>query len=157
MDDVLRGGLAGLAGTAAMTAAMAAARVAGLTAGELPPRTVARRAEEAAGVLHDLPGPAFEASWIAQHFAYGAAGGAAYALARRRFPGGDPLLAGGAFGVALWAVGYLGWLPLAGLHPPAHREPGRRVATEIATHLIYGATTALILAASGAEGPHNRH
>jgi hypothetical protein len=149
MRDVVRGAMAGLVGTAAMSAAMAAARAAGTMAGEPPPRKVARRAEEAVGVREALSRPAFEASWIAQHVAYGTAAGAAYALARRKVDLGGPVLSGALYGVALWAFGYAGWLPLVGLHPPPSREPRRRVGTEIVTHLVYGVTTALVHEAAG--------
>jgi len=46
-------------------------------------------------------------------------------------------------GTALWAAAYCGWLPLTGLYPPPTRLPKRQVGAElIATHLVYGATTA---------------
>ena len=41
MDEVLRGAVAGLAGTAVMSAAMAVAKATGLMDGEWPPRKVA--------------------------------------------------------------------------------------------------------------------
>jgi hypothetical protein len=144
MDEVLRGVVAGLAGTAAMSAAMAVAKAVGLMPGENPPRKVGRRFEEALGVRDELPQEAFEASWVAQHFAYGGAAGAVYALARRRLGLREPVPAGPLFGAALWAFGYAGWLPATGLYPPPTDEPGRRVATLIAAHLIYGTATAAV-------------
>ena len=143
MEAILRGALAGGVGTATMTAAMAAAQAAGMMAGDVPPRRVAGNLEEALGVRVALPGPAFEASWVAQHFAYGAAAGAVYTVARQRLGGAEPLVAGPLFGIALWAFGYAGWAPLTGLYPWPTEEPRRRVATEVVSHLIYGAATAL--------------
>jgi hypothetical protein len=96
-------------------------------------------------VYDDLPRPAFEASWVGQHFAYGTAVGMVYALTRERLKLADPLPAGPLFGVALWAFGYVGWLPATGLYPPPTAEPKRRVATLIAAHLIYGTATAAVL------------
>ena len=144
MDDVLRGAVAGLAGTAAMSAAMAVAKAAGPMPGENRPRKVGRHFEEAVGVREELPREVFEASWVGQHFAYGAAAGAVYALARRRVGLREPVPAGPLFGAALWAFGYAGWLPVTGLYPPPTDEPGRRVATLIAAHLIYGTATAMV-------------
>jgi hypothetical protein len=148
-EDVMGGlwrgaaaGLAGLAGTAAMSAAMAIARLVGLMGGEAPPRQVARNLEEGLGVRDNLSRPAFEASWVIQHVAYGMAAGVAYEPLRGRIPLGEPIPAGLAFGTALWAAGYAGWAPALGLTPPPTREPARRIATEIVTHLIYGTTTA---------------
>ncbi|HEX8200382.1 MAG TPA: DUF6789 family protein [Isosphaeraceae bacterium] len=143
MEAVLRGALAGCVGTTTMTAAMAAAQAAGMMAGEVPPRRVAGNLEAALGVRAALSRPAFEASWLAQHFAYGAAAGAVYAVARERLGGAEPLIAGPLYGIALWAFGYAGWAPLTGLYPWPTEEPRRRVATEVASHLIYGAATAL--------------
>jgi uncharacterized membrane protein YagU involved in acid resistance len=143
MDAVGRGLVAGVAGTAAMTAAMAAAKAAGLMAGEPPPRTIAGNLEEAVGVRDVLPRPAFEASWLGQHFAYGAAAGVAYTLLiEERMPAVGPLPAGLLFGLGLWAFGYGGWAPGLGLYPRPVDQPRRRVATEVATHLVYGAATA---------------
>ena len=144
MNEVLRGAVAGLAGTAVMSGVMALAKKAGLMAGEPPPRTVARNFEEAIGVRDDLPQPAFEASWVGQHFAYGTAAGVAYTLARGHFKVSEPLPAGPLFGTALWAFGYVGWLPATGLYPPPTAEPRRRVATLIAAHLVYGTATAAV-------------
>jgi uncharacterized membrane protein YagU involved in acid resistance len=142
MEAVMRGMVAGLAGTAAMTAAMAAAKAAGLMAGEPPPREIAGNLEEAAGVRDDLPRPAFEASGVGQHVAYGAAAGVAYTLIEERTPPVGPWPAGLLFGLGLWAFGYGGWAPGLGLYPWPGEQPRRRVATEVATHLVYGAATA---------------
>jgi hypothetical protein len=54
---------------------------------------------------------------------------------------GSPVLAGVALGLATWAVGYLGWLPAAGLMPPVTRQEPARVAGPIATHVGYGIAT----------------
>jgi hypothetical protein len=145
MNEVLRGALAGLAGTGVMSVAMASAKAAGLLAGEPPPRTVSRNLEETIGVYDHLPQPAFEASWVSQHLAYGTAAGMVYALAQERLKLTEPVPAGPLFGVALWAFGYVGWLPATGLYPPPTAEPRRRVATLIAAHLIYGTATAAVL------------
>src|SRR5437764_7307350 len=80
MDRVLHGAIAGLAGTAVMSAAMAADRILGGIRGEVPPRKVGKNLERAVGVWDELSQPAFEASWIVAHFAYGTAAGAAYEL-----------------------------------------------------------------------------
>src|SRR4051812_26022815 len=113
MNDVVRGAVAGLVGTAAMSAAMAVAKAAGLLPGESPPRRVGRNSQEAVGVRDDLPQGAFEATWVVQHFAYGAAAGVAYEMAWKRLRLRDPIPAGPLYGAALWAFGYVGWLPAA--------------------------------------------
>jgi hypothetical protein len=69
-----------------MSATMAATRVTGVMRGEVPPREVAGNVEEAVGLRDELTRSAFEASWIAQHVAYGTAAGVAYALAEDWHP-----------------------------------------------------------------------
>ena len=144
MNDVMRGAIGGLAGTVVMSAAMAASRLTGTMRGEVPPRKVGGNFEEAVGIRDDLSREEFEASWVAQHLAYGTAGGVAYALLERKFGSPRPEVAGPLFGVALWAFGYAGWLPAAGLYPaPTEDKPGR-MGPMILHHLVYGATTAIV-------------
>ena len=144
MYDLWRGAIGGLAGTLAMSAAMAASRLTATMRGEVPPRKITRNIEEAAGVREHLSRPAFEASWVAQHLAYGTAAGVAYALAESRLDLPRPAIAGPLFGASLWAFSYAGWLPVAGLYPPPTRDKPSRVAGMIVHHLIYGTTTALV-------------
>ena len=115
--------------------------------GEVPPRKITRKLEEAVGIHEHLSRPAFEASWVAQHLAYGTAAGVAYALADRRLDLRRPLVAGPVFGASLWAISYAGWLPAAGLYPPPRRDRPGRLADMIVHHLIYGATTAMAVRA----------
>lgn len=144
MNDAMRGAIGGLAGTLVMSAAMAATRLTGIMRGEVPPRKISGNFEEAVGILDDLSRPEFEASWVAQHLAYGTAAGVAYAIAERKLGFPRPGVAGPLFGVSLWAVSYAGWLPAAGLYPaPTQDKPGRMVPM-ILHHLVYGATTAIV-------------
>ncbi|MEU8347936.1 DUF6789 family protein [Spirillospora sp. NPDC048832] len=56
-----------------------------------------------------------------------------------------PLLGGVGYGLLVWAVSYLGWVPLLGIMPPAHRDqPGRSKAV-FSAHIPYGAVLALLL------------
>ena len=144
MNDVIRGAIGGLAGTLVMSAAMAATRLTGTMRVEVPPRKISGNFEAAAGIRDDLSREEFEASWIAQHLAYGTGGGVAYAVAERKLGFPRPGVAGPLFGVSLWAVSYAGWLPAAGLYPaPTEDNPGR-MGPMIFHHLIYGATTAIV-------------
>src|SRR5437870_2680301 len=51
---------------------------------------------------------------------YGLTSGAAYAAFRHE--GGPPLTDGVLFGLGVWAVGYLGWLPALDIMPPVHKQ-----------------------------------
>jgi hypothetical protein len=139
MNRILLGALAGLAATVPMSLAMKLMHEQ-LPEHEqypLPPRAVTMEIAEGAGVKEELDEPEREGLTWAAHFAYGAACGAAYApLARRG--GLPPVVSGAAFGVAVWAGSYLGWLPAAGIIRPATEHPPRRTALMIAAHVVWG-------------------
>jgi uncharacterized membrane protein YagU involved in acid resistance len=110
----------------------------------LPPRRVTMRLAEKAGVKQHLDEPERKALTIAGHFAYGAAVGALYAPLARNSPLRPPLT-GATYGLAVWAVSYLGWLPAARLISPATEHPVRRNALMIAAHLVWGAATGALV------------
>jgi len=57
----------------------------------------------------------------------------------------DAAVAGAAAGVAVWAVGYGGWLPAAAITKPLRRQGLTHIASALATHVAYGVLTALPL------------
>ena len=141
MNPLLAGALAGTAATVPMTIFMAAADAA-LPESErypLPPEQITATLARSAGVPTRPERPGWEAKTYAAHFGFGAAAGAAYAaLGADRLPG-HPAAKGVAFGLSVWAVSYLGWLPAAGLVPPATREPTGRNLLMVAAHVVWGA------------------
>ena len=143
MHEVIRGGIAGFVGTAAMTAVIAAERVAGLMRDRPAPEIIGANIETAMGVRDMLPDAVFQVSWLLQHFGYGTNAGVGYALLEKRLPVGKPVLGGALYGIALYLVGYAGWLPLLGLYPPPARNPGRKVAMLVAEHIVFATTMAL--------------
>jgi uncharacterized membrane protein YagU involved in acid resistance len=74
------------------------------------------------------------------HYAYGAAWGAAWALARHRFERLG-LLAGLAFGAALWAISDEALVPLLRFTPPPWRYPLSSHLRGLVGHLVYGTAT----------------
>lgn len=80
---------------------------------------------------------------LVSHFAYGAACGAIYRILP--LPG-NRIATGMLFGLAVWAGSYLGWLPAAGILPPATEHPKERNALMISAHLIWGASLGALLA-----------
>lgn len=134
---LLLGGIAGFVATAAMTSAMR--RMHGqLPAKErypLPPREITERMIGEAG-----DGATRDAAMLA-HFLYGAGSGALLAAVG---PGLGPA-AGAAGGVAIWTGSYFGWVPAFGILKPANRHPARRNALMIAAHIVWGASTGLVL------------
>ncbi len=146
MNGILLGALAGLAATVPMSLAMKLMHEQ-LPEHEqypLPPRAVTMEIAEEAGVREHLDEPEREGLTWAAHFAYGAACGAVYApLAQRS--GLPPALSGAAFGVAVWAGSYLGWLPAAGIISPATEHPPRRNALMIAAHVVWGVAAGVLV------------
>jgi hypothetical protein len=152
MNGILLGALAGLAAAGPMSLAMKLMHEQ-LPEHEqypLPPRAVTMEVAERAGVREELDEDEREAATWVSHFGYGAACGALYGAlaANRRVP---PLAAGVGFGLAVWAGSYLGWLPAAGIIPPATEHPPRRTALMIAAHVVWGATTGLVVSALSEE------
>jgi hypothetical protein len=73
---------------------------------------------------------------------YGLVGPTAFAVAvprlvRLRTPT-HAVVAGAALGLGVWAVGYLGWLPAAGLIAPIQRQRPTRVLSGVLSHAAYG-------------------
>jgi len=146
VNTVLLGALAGLAATAPMSLAMKLMHEQ-LPAHEqypLPPREVAMEVAEKAGVKHELDEPEREGLTWASHFAYGAACGAVYAPLARAVDVPPPLT-GAAFGLAVWAGSYLGWLPAMDILRPATEHPPRRTALMIAAHVVWGVAAGVIV------------
>jgi ribose/xylose/arabinose/galactoside ABC-type transport system permease subunit len=147
MNGILVGALAGLAATVPMSLAMKLMheRLPEHEQYPLPPRAVTMEVAEQAGVRERMDEGERQAATWAGHFGYGATCGALYgALAARRDV--PPLAAGVGFGLAVWAGSYLGWLPAAGILRPATEHPPRRNALMIAAHVVWGATTGLVVA-----------
>src|SRR3954468_21555471 len=126
--DVVAGAAAGMVATVAMSAAPALAARAGLLQ-EPPPRAIVRR------LLPGLSPEAGDAGALLAHLGYGTAGG----VVHRGLLGGPGPAASALYGVALWAGGYEGWVPLIGALPPAHLDDRRRQASMAVAHVVYGA------------------
>lgn len=72
-------------------------------------------------------------------FAYGAVWPAMYVALRGKNAG--VLLDGTALGIAVWGVGYLGWLPWLRLAPPVREQTATQVFNNVAQHALYGVLT----------------
>ncbi|HEX8707905.1 MAG TPA: DUF6789 family protein [Pyrinomonadaceae bacterium] len=145
-QGLLYGALAGLAATVPMTAVMGLLHRA-LPEHErypLPPREITMEIAEEVGVKEQLDEPGRVGVTLAAHFGYGAAIGALYAPLARRSPLA-PALSGAAYGLAVWAGSYLGWLPAMGILRPATQHPPRRNALMITAHLVWGVAAGVML------------
>lgn len=134
------GAVAGAAATTVMTGWMWAGSRAGLM-GEQPPRRIVRAALPLGGADRARPGEGPLAQLA--HLGFGTSMGAVFGLLTG--PRRPSVAVGAAYGLALWAASYEGWIGALGIMPPAHRDrPGRAVSMLVA-HVPYGATLALVL------------
>lgn len=104
----------------------------------LPPRQITVQAARKAGVARHLTQKDRSQWALINHFAYGAATGLIYGIRRKRREALPPWLQGVPFGLGVWGVSYLGYLPLLRLYRPQRREPRPRQALMIAAHIVWG-------------------
>jgi uncharacterized membrane protein YagU involved in acid resistance len=138
--SMLRGGVAGLLATAPMTVVMAIL-FRFLPRHEqypLPPRQIEERVSHEAGIGHRMDEGEHRVLTTLAHFGYGALTGAGYGLVAHALRP-PPLLAGSGFGLVVWLVSYLGWLPALKILPSATEQPGGRNMLMITAHLVWGA------------------
>lgn len=133
-DRLLAGAIGGIVGTAFMTMAMRRLH-ANLPADEhypLPPREITERtlppSDEAA--LQELS--------LTSHMGFGAVAGSLMAGSKVLGSSG-----GSAWGVGVWLVSYLGWIPALGILRPATSHPARRNLLMVIVHLVWGSVTAV--------------
>jgi uncharacterized membrane protein YagU involved in acid resistance len=139
MHPVVAGSVGGFAATLPMTLVMESlfAKLPWSQRQPLPPRIITERMMQTVGLHRHLDEDERHRLTVVNHFAYGTAMGAAYGLvARPALPGA---WGGALFGLGVWAGSYLGWLPPAGLHPPATRDSFERQALMVAAHIVWGA------------------
>ena len=138
------GGLAGLVATVPMTLVMAAVER-GLmpTLQPLAPKQIVRNTAKRVKGSHISRRKRNLLGWIA-HFAFGTTTGAIYPLVSSAAPA-PAAVKGGMYGLAVWAASYLGWLPAAGILPPATQHSRRRNVSLIAAHLVWGMTLGILV------------
>ena len=146
-DTMIRGALAGLAGTAVMTLMMkkAAPKIVPeeMRPDKFPPKRAVEWAEEQAGEPNALTESQETKAAMGAHFTYGSGAGVVYGLLREQMGGIPAPLSGMLFGVGLWAVSFEGWMPALGVQEATHEKPPKKWPMPIMGHMVYGATTAL--------------
>lgn len=134
--DVVRGMAAGGAATLVMSGVMLVSKSLG-SMGTLPPRKITDATLDALKVRRSRKQSRRLAT--VAHFAYGVGCGALFAAFEPRVrPPLAPAASGALFGIAVWALSYVGWVPALGIMPPPRRDrPGRQPALVLA-HVAYG-------------------
>lgn len=114
----------------------------------LPPRQITHRMARRAGLgrlvrNRQIPTNRWDpATWLA-HLGYGAAAASLFPLVTRALPFPN-MLRGMIFALGVWGASYLGWLPAANILPPATKQPARRNAVMILSHLVWGSLVGLL-------------
>lgn len=146
MKRVLMGCLAGFAATVPMTAAMVwlHRRLPHEERYPLPPQEITEEASKGVGLDQHTDAEGQLGLALASHFAFGTAAGGMYGLLDEKIPL-PPALRGATYGLAVWAVNYLGLLPAAGLYRSPAQEPRRRKALMITAHLVWGPVLGVLL------------
>jgi hypothetical protein len=141
IDGIVRGLLGAAAGTACMSVLRMAARRTGLIDLTPPQATKSRLAawtglEPASQAGHHLADAAV-------HLAVGLGGGAVYgaALGARSRPS---LLGGLLFGAGVWTIAFGVLAPWLGVSRSPRRSTAAENAVNLAAHLLYGVSTALV-------------
>ncbi len=137
---------AGAIATVAMSGVMVLGARLGLM-GEQPPTLVSTHTLRELGVADDRRHGHLLAPLA--HLGFGAAGGAIFGLTRRLVADVPRYLHGVLFGLGVWAVSYMGWIPALGILPPPERDrPGRPVVM-VAAHIVYGLVLARLVQVPG--------
>jgi uncharacterized membrane protein YagU involved in acid resistance len=144
--DILVGAAAGVVATVPMTLTMEGLHrlLPGEYGAPLPPREVTEGLYEHFDEPEDAPEPTLERLTFLLHYSFGAAAGALFPLvAPRQLPAA--VGAGVIYGLTVWSVSYLGFLPAIGLRHHAKNDHQHRTAMMLAAHVVWGATLGLIV------------
>lgn len=155
MNRLLTGALAGVIAAVPMTVTMEALHRSFPTERHrpLPPERITMTITEGIGVRRylDEERKRIGVTLIA-HFGYAATTGALYAalmpqkqqnFSRKSDWTPTPALTGALYGVGVWTVSYLGWIPATGLLTSATKHKAQRNLLMIASHIVWGAALGL--------------
>lgn len=141
MNKFLAGALGGFAATVPMTMVMVYLhrQIPKKERKVIPPKQITVKVADDLGVKEAIRHqPEKDAVSLVNHFAYGTTTGALYAPLASSIDL-PPLVKGTAYGLAVWAGSYLGWLPLLNIRQPATERPASENAMMIAAHIVWGA------------------
>lgn len=147
MEPIIRGTISGTLATLPMTLAMfrLRRRLPREWVKPLPPRQITLRLAHRMGLGRKLDrGEKRTLTWLS-HYGYGAVAGGLYALSPR-------WMSGPWYGLAVWAISYLGFMPALNLYKPAVKDAASRNFLMIMSHLVWGLFLGLAFRALGRVG-----
>lgn len=139
MNNISKSAFAGLVATVPMTIYMTSLfkQLPAKEKSPLPPRKIAMKIAEEVDVKDKLSEKQKYALTMTGHYSYGAFASSLFFPLIKKFS--VPKYVGGiCYGLGVWAAGYLGWLPLTGLHKSATKMSFRRNALMITAHVVWG-------------------
>jgi uncharacterized membrane protein YagU involved in acid resistance len=147
MNRILKGALAGLAATVPMTIAMKLMhrQLPDQERYPLPPRLIIDELTKKTDPDGELGEEEEFYLTVISHFAYGAACGAIFNLAREQTDAEVSTGIGTVYGLGVWTGSYLVLLPALGILTPATEHPMRRNLLMIAAHVVWGVSLGGIL------------
>lgn len=105
----------------------------------LPPSQLTKEVEYRSGAVNRISWNQHENLTMFSHLAYGGACGSLYS-AVSPYLKGNPIAKGVLFGLGVWGISYMGWLPALGFRTAAVRMTPARNAMMMAAHVVWGAS-----------------
>lgn len=145
MNKYLAGGLAGLSGTVPMTVVMVVLhnQLPALEQHPLPPEDITQRLTERVGGLKPSSRNSHHVVTWSAHLGFGAGAGLLYALLCEKVEA-PPAIKGVLFGLFIWAISYLGWLPQTKILDQPKEQSARSNALMIVAHVVWGLCLGLL-------------
>jgi uncharacterized membrane protein YagU involved in acid resistance len=151
-SDLLNGALAGVIGAACMTPVRLTARRLGLVE-KTTPQMIEEALAARLGLGHDRDPEVHHVLDHALHLAFGATLGVLYALPTRRRRS-RPTRAGLLFGAVSWLFGAGVVVPAIRAHRPFWRAAPVENLVNLAAHVVFGLTTALVVEELSGQTDH---
>jgi uncharacterized membrane protein YagU involved in acid resistance len=155
-NSIVRGALAGAVATVPMTWLMVAGKrylPESEISRPLPPAELMEDIERKTGVA--LDSESHRAAVYVSHFGYGASSGVLFALTMGRLRRIPVWVSAPAFGIAVWAASYLGWIPAVGSRAEARKSSGERNSLMLVSHLVWGLAIASLIRRKPSEIVHD--
>lgn len=105
----------------------------------LPPRVISMNIAKDLGVKKDMNEKEKLSFTFINHFLYGALAAVLYFPLTKKIKLNNQL-SGISYGLAVWGASYLGILPALNLYPKVTKEPAKRNALMIISHIVWGSS-----------------
>ena len=141
----MNGSIAGAVATTTMTGFMRLTQQTGFYQKELPPTKVTRAATKTLGVEQFVSSEGETLLTGLAHWAFGMVGGAVFGVVSKTNNRIPARFGGLVFGLLVWMVSYMGWIPALRILPMPWNERGKHGLMPFIAHVIYGATLGIVV------------